>query len=290
LVKLLSDDLGTVKTDPGWMEQVIINLALNARDAMPSGGKLIIETTNVELSESDPHNHIALKPGRYVKLCVRDTGTGMSPEVRERLFEPFFTTKEKGKGTGLGLSTVYGIVKQSGGNIYVHSEPGLGTTFEIFLARVDEPPQEMGEKVKREELRHGSETILVVEDQEDVRSVAGQLLRNQGYRVLETSCGRDALELSKKHKEPIHMILTDVVMPGMSGRQLAEQLLSFHPKTKVLYMSGYTDNEIFHHGVLEEGTNYIQKPFTIDGLARQVREVLEKDARSTVQEESLSLY
>ena len=282
LVKLLSDSLATVKSDPGWMEQVIINLALNARDAMPSGGKLIIETTNVELDESYAHSHVAMKSGRYVKLCVRDTGTGMSPEVRERIYEPFFTTKEKGKGTGLGLSTVYGIVTQSRGNICVHSEQGIGTTFEIYLPKVDESVEEMREKVTREFLSRGSESILVVEDEEDVRSLLVQVLERQGYTVSETSCGEDALELGKKRKEPIDMILTDVVMPGMSGRQLVNQLLPLHPKTKVLYMSGYTDNEIFHHGVLEEGTNYIQKPFTIDGLARQVREVLAKDSTPAV--------
>jgi two-component system cell cycle sensor histidine kinase/response regulator CckA len=282
LVTLLSDSLGTVKTDPGWMEQVIINLAVNARDAMPSGGKLIVETTNVELDEYYAHGHGAVKPGRYVMLSVRDTGIGMSPEVREHLFEPFFTTKEKSKGTGLGLSTVYGIVMQSGGNICVYSEPGLGTTFKIYLPRLDEPLEEVGEKMPREELPHGSETILVVEDQEDLRRLAVHVLKRQGYRVLETSCGEDALELSKERKEPIHMVLTDVVMPGMSGRQLVDQLLPLHPKMKVLYMSGYTENEIVHDGVLEEGTNYIQKPFTLDGLTRQVREILGKDSRPAV--------
>jgi two-component system cell cycle sensor histidine kinase/response regulator CckA len=282
LVTLLSDSLGTVKTDPGWMEQVIINLVVNARDAMPSGGKLIIETTNVELDESYAYSHVAMKPGRYVKLCVGDTGIGMSPEVREHLFEPFFTTKEKGKGTGLGLSTVYGIVMKSGGNIWVYSEPGLGTTFKIYLPRVDESLEEMREKVTREELPCGGETILVVEDEEDVRRLAVRVLERQGYTVLETSCGDHALVLSKERKEPIHMILTDVVMPGMSGCQLADQLLPLHPKMKVLYMSGYTDNAIVHHGVLEEGINYIQKPFTIDGLAKKVREVLEKDSRPAV--------
>ena len=282
LVTLLSDGLGTVKSDPGWMEQVIMNLAVNARDAMPSGGKLIIETTNVELDEPYAHSHVAVKPGRYVKLCVGDTGIGMPPEVREHLFEPFFTTKEKGKGTGLGLSTVYGIVMQSGGNIWVYSEPGLGTTFKIYLPRVDESLEEMREKVTREEPPCGGETILVVEDEQDVRRLTVRVLERRGYRVLETSCGDDALVLSKERKEPIHMILTDVVMPGMSGRQLADQLLPLHPKMKVLYMSGYTDNAIFHHGVLEEGINYIQKPFTIDGLARKVREVLEKDSRPRV--------
>jgi two-component system cell cycle sensor histidine kinase/response regulator CckA len=209
---------------------------------------------------------------------VSDTGVGMTPEVKERVFEPFFTTKDKGKGTGLGLSTVYGIVKQSGGDIGVHSEPGLGTTFKIYLPRVDESLEEMREKVTGKELPHGGETILVVEDEEDVRGLAVRVLERQGYTVLETSCGDDALVLMRERKEPIHMILTDVVMPRMNGRQLAERLIPLHPKMKVLYMSGYADNAIVHHSVLEEGVNYIQKPFSIDELARKVREVLDKDS------------
>jgi PAS domain S-box-containing protein len=280
LVTFLADDLGTVKTDPGWIEQVIMNLAVNARDVMPSGGKLIVETVNAELDESHARSHVAVKPGRYVKLCVSDTGKGMAPEVREHLFEPFFTTKEKGKGTGLGLSTVYGIVKQSEGNIWVYSEPGLGTTFNIYLPRMDEPLEETRKKVTRGELLRGGETILVVEDEENVRRLAVRILERQGYTVLEASCVNDALVLCKECKEPIHMILTDVVMPEMSGPQLAEQLVSLHPKLKVLYMSGYTDNAIVHHGVLKDGVNYIQKPFTIDGLARKMREVLDKDSTS----------
>jgi len=276
LTTLLADDLGRVKTDPGWVEQIIINLAVNARDAMPNGGKLTIETANVELDEGYARGHIAVKPGRYIMLSVSDTGVGMTPEVREQVFEPFFTTKEKGKGTGLGLSTVYGIVKQSGGNIWVYSEPGLGTTFKIYLPGVDESFEEMREKVTKEEFPRGNETILVVEDEEDVRRLAVRILERQGYRVLGASSGDDALVLSK---EPIHLMLTDVVMPGMSGRQLADQLISLHPKMKVLYMSGYTDDAIVHHGVLEEGVNYIQKPFTIDGLTRKVREVLDKDSK-----------
>jgi CheY-like chemotaxis protein len=279
-VTFLADDLGTVKTDPGWIEQVIMNLAVNARDAMPSGGKLIIETVNAELDESHARSHVAVKPGRYVKLCASDTGKGMAPEVREHLFEPFFTTKEKGKGTGLGLSTVYGIVKQSEGNIWVYSEPGLGTTFNIYLPRMDEPLEETRKKVTRGKLLRGGETILVVEDEENVRRLAVRILERQGYTVLEASCVNDALVLCKECKEPIHMILTDVVMPEMSGPQLAEQLVSLHPKIKVLYMSGYTDNAIVHHGVLKDGVNYIQKPFTIDGLARKMREVLDKDSKS----------
>ena len=277
LVTSLADDLGAVKTDPGWIEQVIMNLAVNAKDAMPSGGKLIIETNNAELDESYPRSHIAMKPGCYVKLCVSDTGVGIAPEVREHIFEPFFTTKKKGKGTGLGLSTVYGIVKQSGGNIWVDSQPGLGTTFNIYLPRVDETLEEMRKKVTRKDLPAGGETILIVEDEEDVRRLVVRMLERQGYTVLEASCGNDALVLSKECKEPIHMVLTDVVMPGMSGPQLTDQLLHLYPKMKVLYMSGYTDNAIFHHGALEEGVNYIQKPFTIDGLMKKMREVLDKN-------------
>jgi len=204
----------------------------------------------------------------------------MAPEVREHLFEPFFTTKEKGKGTGLGLSTVYGIVKQSEGNIWVYSEPGLGSTFNIYLPRMDEPLEETRKKVTSGELLRGGETILVVEDEENVRRLAVRILERQGYTVLEASCVNDALALCKECKDPIHMILTDVVMPEMSGPQLAEQLVSLHPKIKVLYMSGYTDNAIVHQGVLKDGVNYIQKPFTIDGLARKMREVLDKDSKS----------
>ncbi|MGZ3558380.1 MAG: ATP-binding protein, partial [Syntrophales bacterium] len=282
LVTSLADDLGTIKTDPGWIEQVIMNLAVNARDAMPSGGKLIIETDNAELDEPYARSHVAINPGRYVKLSVNDTGIGMVPEVREHLFEPFFTTKKKGKGTGLGLSTVYGIVKQSGGDIWAHSEPGLGTTFNIYLPRMDDSLEGMRKKVTREELPGGGETILVVEDEEDVRRLAVRILERQGYTVLEASCGNDALVLSKERKEPIHMVLTDVVMPGMNGRQLADQLIHLHPKMKVLYMSGYTDNAVFHHGILEEGVNYIQKPFTIGGLMKKMREVLDRSSSPLV--------
>ncbi|HVP77376.1 MAG TPA: PAS domain S-box protein [Thermodesulfobacteriota bacterium] len=277
LVTLLTGGLGRVKIDPGQIEQVVMNLAVNARDAMPSGGKLTIETANVELDEHYARNHIDVEPGRYVMLSVSDTGVGITPEVRDRIFEPFFTTKEKGKGTGLGLSTVYGIVKQSGGNIWVYSEPGHGTTFKIYLPRVDEPLEELREKIMREELPHGSETILVVEDEEKVRALTVEILGRQGYRVLDASQGDDALAISEKHKGPIHLFLVDVVMPGISGTELAKHLMSLHPETRILYMSGYTDNVIVHHGVLEKGLNYIQKPFRIDELTRKVREVLDKD-------------
>jgi len=275
LVTTFSENLGRIKTDRGQIEQVIMNLAINARDAMPSGGKIIIGTTNVELDEDYAHKHTAVKPGRYVMLSVSDTGVGMTPEVRDRIFEPFFTTKEKGKGTGLGLSTVYGIVKQSGGNIWVYSEPGHGTTFKIYLPIMDEPFEEAVERKVSKELPGGSETVLIVEDDKEVRMLAMRILKTQGYRVLEASHGGDALRVLEEWKGPIDLMVTDVVMPEMSGRELANRLIPFHPKIKVLFMSGYTDNAIVHHGVLDKGINYIQKPFTMDGLGRKVREVLD---------------
>ena len=240
LVTLLADDLGRVKTDPGQIEQVIMNLVINSKDAMPNGGKLTIETANVELDEAYARNHVAVMPGRYVMLSVSDTGVGMGPEVKERIFEPFFTTKEKGKGTGLGLSTVYGIVKQSGGNIWVYSEPGHGTTFKMYFPRVDEPLEEVREKVVKEKLPRGSETILVVEDEEEVRKLAVRILRRQGYRVLQASHGKDALLVCKQHEGPIHLMLTDVVMPQMRGRQLAEQLKALRTEHQsALYVGLY---------------------------------------------------
>ena len=275
LVTVLPEGIGKVKADPGQIEQVIVNLAVNARDAMIEGGKLTIETADVELDEEYAHKHIAVQPGRYVMFSVSDTGVGMTSEVKERVFEPFFTTKEQGKGTGLGLSTVYGIVKQSGGNIWIYSEPGQGTTFKIYLPQVDEPLTEEKEEVVKE-IPRGNETILVVEDEETVRKLAIRLLKSQGYRVLEAPDGGKALLLCEKLKERIHLILTDVVMPGMSGRKLVERLKEIHPEMKVLYMSGYTDNAILHHGILEPGINFMQKPFTLENLARKVREVLDK--------------
>ncbi len=275
LLTSLSEDLGRVMSDPGQIEQVIMNLAVNARDAMQGGGKLTIETANVELDEEYARSHIAVTPGRYVMLSVSDTGVGISPEIKERIFEPFFTTKEKGRGTGLGLSTVYGIVKQSGGNIWVYSEPAQGTTFKIYLPRVDEPAEELRKKIEYEEIPRGSETILLVEDDEKVRELAVKVLRMHGYEVIEAGSPTDALRICQELKRPIHLVLTDVVMPEMSGRQLAERLREVCVEVKVLYMSGYTDNSIVRHGVLEKGVDFIQKPFTIDGLARKVREVLD---------------
>ena len=277
LVIHLPEDLGGVKTDPGQIEQVIMNLAVNAKDAMPDGGKLVIETANVDLDEEYVRNHVAVIPGRYVMLAVSDTGVGMTPEIKEKVFEPFFTTKKKGEGTGLGLSTVYGIVKQSGGNIWVYSELRKGTTFKIYLPRVDEPLDEISEKVTvRKGLLRGSETILVVEDEEEVRKLVVRGLEGQGYRVLDAPQGFDAFLIGEEHQGPIHLLVTDVVMPKMSGRELAERILEILPEVKVLYMSGYTDNTIVHYGMLEKGVNYIQKPFTVEGLVQKVREVLDK--------------
>lgn len=269
-----AEPLGKVKADPGQIEQVIINLALNARDAMPKGGKLLIETANVELDEVYARRHVNVAPGSYVMVSVSDTGVGMSQDVRERLFEPFFTTKEQGKGTGLGLSTVYGIVNQSGGSIWVYSEPGQGATFKIYLPRVDEPLDDL-RKEAAGEIPRGSETVLLVEDEETVRNLAVRVLAGLGYRVLEAPDGGVAFELGGQYREPIHLLLTDVVMPGMSGRELALRLLEIHPEAKVLYMSGYTDDAIVSHGVLSPGVGFIQKPFTLEGLSRKVREVLD---------------
>jgi len=282
LESVLADDLGRVKADPGQIEQVIMNLVVNARDAMPSGGKLTIETANVELKELDVNSHIGAAPGRYVKLSVSDTGIGMSPEVKDHVFEPFFTTKEKDKGTGLGLSVVYGIVKQTGGNIWVYSEPGQGTVFKIYLPRVYELLEELKERVDVGELPHGSETVLVVEDDDQLRKLIVQVLQEHEYKTLEASCGDDALAICKEQKEPIHLLLVDVIMPRMNGVQFVEQYRALNQVFKVLYMSGYEESVIMHPEVLVRGTSYIRKPFTAQSLARKVREVLDQDSNPDI--------
>jgi two-component system cell cycle sensor histidine kinase/response regulator CckA len=276
LMITLDKDLGRVKADPGQIEQVILNLAVNAKDAMPKGGRFTLETDNAELDDAYARSHLSVIPGHYVVLSVSDTGVGMSPEVRERIFDPFYTTKETGKGTGLGLSTAYGIVKQSGGNIWVYSEPGQGTTFKIYLPRQEDSLEEVREKDVREELPRGSETVLVVEDEEVLRKLAIRILDKQGYKTLEASQGNEALSICEQHKEPINLLLTDVVMPGMSGRELSSRLSPFHPEVKTLYMSGHASHAIMYHGVLEPGVNLLQKPFTPEALARKVRESLDK--------------
>jgi two-component system cell cycle sensor histidine kinase/response regulator CckA len=274
LVTLLDPGLEKVKADPGQIEQALMNLAVNARDAMPGGGKLTVETRNVYLDKAYARRHVSVTPGRYVMLAVSDTGTGMDAETQARIFEPFFTTKGPGKGTGLGLSMVYGIVRQSSGNIWVYSEPGHGTTFKVYLPVVYEEGESRDEGVAPGRAR-GTETVLLVEDEEAVRRLLLDILESEGYTVLKAANGHEALEVCERHEGPIHLLMTDVVMPGMSGRQLVERMAEKCGDAKVLFMSGYTDNAIVHHGVLDAGTNFLQKPFTPDDVARKVREVLD---------------
>jgi len=275
LVTLMQDDLGWTKADPGQVEQIIMNLAVNARDAMRGGGRLTIETANVDLDSVYVAEHPGATAGAHVMLRVSDTGHGMDAETRAHIFEPFFTTKEQGKGTGLGLATVYGIVKQSGGYIWVESEAGYGATFRVYLPRAPEPAEPVAETAQRRPLPIGSETILLVEDEAGLRHIARDILAGQGYCVLEAPSGHSALQISEGHTGPIHLLLTDVVMPGMSGRQLAEHVVKMRPATRVLFMSGYTDDTMVHHRVLEPGAAFLAKPFTLDAIARKVREVLD---------------
>ncbi len=268
--------LGRVKADPGQIEQVIMNLVVNSRDAMPDGGKLVIETKNVYLDDAYSSRHVAITAGYYVMIAVSDTGCGMDEKTRQRIFEPFFTTKDAGRGTGLGLSTVYGIIKQSGGNIWVYSEVGQGTTFKVYLRRVDEAPEEQPLRAIGPGMLQGAETVLLVEDEEMVRKLARQILETCGYKVLEAPHGGAALLLCERHDGPIHLMLTDVVMPEMSGRELMQRLSPLRPDMQVLFMSGYTEHAVVYHGVLEAETHFIQKPFTPNALARKVREVLDE--------------
>lgn len=274
LATIQGPGLGRVKADPDQIEQVLVNLAVNARDAMPQGGKLTIETANVNLDDTYPRIHRPVNPGHYVMLSVSDTGCGMDAKTRTHIFEPFFTTKEKGKGTGLGLAMVYGIVKQSGGYIWVYTEPSQGATFKIYLPRVEEPAETVAALSDCAQLPRGSETILLVEDEDAVRSLVRGILESEGYSVLEASRPGEALLICQKHEGSIHLMVTDVIMPEMSGRALAKRLEPEFPNMKVLYVSGYTDEAIVRHGVLEPGTMFLQKPFTPDSLARKVRQVL----------------
>jgi two-component system cell cycle sensor histidine kinase/response regulator CckA len=276
LVLVVQKSVGRVKVDPSHIEQVILNLVVNARDAMPTGGKLTIETGSVVLDKEYAINHLPAKAGPHVMLAVSDTGIGMDRETQKRIFEPFFTTKEKGKGTGLGLSTVFGIVQQSGGNIWVYSEPGKGTTFKVYLPRVDAEVDVLRTQPAPATLR-GTETVLVVEDEEQVRAVVLSILKRHGYKVISAQHAGEALLLCERHPGTIDLLLTDVVMPHMSGPELAKRLAATRPGMKVLYMSGYADDSIVRHGVLETNAAFLQKPITPAALARKVREVLDAD-------------
>ncbi len=272
----LQPTVGAVRADPGQLEQVLMNLAVNARDAMPQGGQLTIETRDVDLDAAYAHAHAEVRPGHYVLVAVSDTGVGMTAEVKRHLFEPFFTTKGVGRGTGLGLATVHGIVKQAGGHVEVYSEAGVGTAFKVYLPRYE------GEARPGGSSHHGTapapggtETVLLVEDDDAVRALSRHVLRRGGYTVLEASRGAEALQAGERHRGRIDLLVTDVIMPGMGGRPLAERLRALHPEMRVLYLSGYTDDAVVRHGILQEEVCFLQKPFSTFALAAKVREVLD---------------
>jgi two-component system, cell cycle sensor histidine kinase and response regulator CckA len=282
LVTLLSPNLGQIKVDPGQIEQVIMNLALNARDAMPRGGKLTIQTSNVNLAASEiirQERELFGEPdvhsNQFVVLTMSDTGCGMDEQTKTHVFEPFFTTKEMGRGTGLGLATVYGVVKQSGGAVSVYSEPGHGTTFKVYLPRISQVVEHHLTPIVSAPVAGGTETILLVEDEEKVRTLARAVLQSGGYQVLEACHGHDAVQIAERHVGRINLLLTDVVMPKLGGRGLAEHLRPAHPNLAVLFMSGYTDDHVIRHGILEAETAFLQKPFSPTGLLAKVREVLD---------------
>lgn len=274
---ILTDEPALVNADPGQIEQVLMNLVVNARDALPhDGGKITVEIEQVQIDQAYAGMHVAVRPGSYIMLAVSDNGSGMDEDTRKHMFEPFFTTKEQGKGTGLGLSTVYGIVKQSEGNIWVYSEPGQGTTFKVYLPRVGQKICGSSSDFTSDySIQEGWETILLVEDESQIRRMACEFLRESGYTVLAAANGIEALQILEKQQEPVHLIITDVVMPQMNGRELAERAAILRPEIKALYMSGYTNDAIIRHGMLDSGTWFIQKPFSPDSLTRRVREVFE---------------
>ncbi|HEY6265575.1 MAG TPA: ATP-binding protein [Candidatus Acidoferrum sp.] len=272
----LNPQLGHVRVDPVQMEQVLLNLVLNARDAMPTSGKLTIATSKVDLEEGARSKRAIVPAGNYVVLSVTDNGCGMDEETQSHIFEPFYTTKELGKGTGLGLASVYGIVKQSGGFIWVYSEPGQGTTIKVYLPRVDNSPTPLPFENSSTEARRGSETVLLVENAESLRTLAKEFLKNSGYAVLDAENGKEALRIASAFAGTIHLVLTDVIMPGMGGKQLAEQLTSLRPATRVLFMSGYSNDGIVQSGILTSEAPLLEKPFTREILLRRVRQVLDE--------------
>jgi two-component system cell cycle sensor histidine kinase/response regulator CckA len=267
----LADNLGSVRADPSQIEQILLNLVVNAHDAMPNGGKITIETQNTNLEEAYAGSHSSVVPGRYVMIAVSDSGVGMDADTVGHIFEPFFTTKST--GTGLGLAVVYGAVKQSGGHIWVYSEPGKGTTFKIYFPRVDGASDDSGANANNPATPRGTETILLVEDSDSLRAVTKEFLQLAGYKVVETRDGKDALRAAQVHEEKIDLLLTDVVMPGMNGPELAKEIKKIHPETRILFVSGYTSDFIAHRGVLEAGVSLLTKPFTRSGLTQKVREM-----------------
>lgn len=275
----LKSEPGNVKADPSQMEEVIVNLVINARDAMPGGGQLIIETRNVILDDDYVKRRPLVQPGPYVMLAISDTGTGMDENTQTRIFEPFYSTKEKGKGTGLGLATVYGIIKQSGGFIWVYSEKGHGTTFKIYLPRVDEVTIHEAPPVSTDQRLRGSETILVVDDESDVRSLVSEMLRFYGYRVMEAPNASNAILIMERHQDDVDLVLTDIVMPQMNGFELVDKLCPVYPKLKVVFMSGFTDTVTADHPRLDKGKNFVQKPFGANVLIQKIREVLDDSGK-----------
>lgn len=274
LITQLSPALGRIKADPGQIEQVVMNLIINARDAMPEGGKLIVQTSNVEIDDDYLRQHPSVAPGSFVLLSVTDTGVGIDKKIQSRIFEPFFTTKEMGKGTGLGLATVYGIVRQSGGNIWVYSEPGMGTTFKVYFPRTDEPV-EMSPLKTEKPVQQGSETILIVEDDPRLLELSQLMLQRKGYTILAAGTPAEALKLADSCSVEIKLLISDVIMPGMNGPTLAQRLLKICPRLRVLFVSGYTQNMISPQGSLESWARFLEKPFSYDALTRSVREILD---------------
>lgn len=275
LVFDLPADVGNIRADPNQIVQAIVNLAVNARDAMPTGGRIAVETANAHLDETYARTHLGVQPGEFVMVAVSDTGHGMDAATRQHIFEPFFTTKQQGRGTGLGLATVYGMVKQAGGDIWVYSEPGKGTTFKLYFPRVQEPVAENGGG-PGESRTSGGEVVLVVEDENAVRELSVKMLKQLGYVVLAAASGAEALEISKSYPNRISALLTDVVMPQMSGRQVADALLLARPDMKVLYLSGYTESTVIHHGVLDSAVDFLAKPFSREALGKKLRTILGK--------------